>query len=230
MSRRVQRRPTEKKLTPGATEPLAGGARLRADPLFLQRCVHESMRLHPASPVAWRRPTKRVVFECTAHPAGIELGPDDLVVLELRDANRDPAIFGTDAAHFNPHREIPAGHKPFGLSFGTGLHACLGQDLAAGLVPGPDSDPARHLFGTVPRLAWTLLQHGAHPDPADPATIDPNTSRGNWGRYPVRFERASARGDAPDNTSLSFGHGRRAGGGADRHPDASRAAPEVGTP
>ena len=31
--------------------------KVETDRLFLQRCVHESLRLHPASPVAWRRPT-----------------------------------------------------------------------------------------------------------------------------------------------------------------------------
>jgi len=86
-------------------------------------------------------------------------------------------------------REIAEGHKPFGLTFGTGLHACLGQDLAAGLVPGSSREHGEgHLLGTVPRLAWTLLRHGARPDPDDPATRDAATSRGNWGRYPVRFE------------------------------------------
>ena len=31
--------------------------RLRRDPLFVQRCVHESLRLHPSSPIAKRKPT-----------------------------------------------------------------------------------------------------------------------------------------------------------------------------
>jgi cytochrome P450 len=178
-------------------------ARMRAEPLFLQRCVHESMRLNPASPVAWRRPTRRLRFECSAHPEGIELGPDDLVVLELQNANRDTTIFGADAACFNPHRLAPEGHKPFGLSFGTGLHACLGQDLAAGLVPGSDGESSGHLLGTVPRLAWTLLQYGAQPDADDPATLDPTTSRGNWGRYPVRFTASGERARPADNDSKS---------------------------
>lgn len=166
--------------------------RLRDDPIFVQRCAHEAMRLHPASPVAWRRPTKPIQFVCTEHPQGIELGPDDLVVLDLRYANRSPAIFGRNPDLFDPDREISEGHKPFGLSFGTGLHACLGQDLAAGLVPGSSREQAGHLLGTVPRLAWTLLAHGARPDRADPATHDPGTSRGNWGRYPVRFDASLA--------------------------------------
>ena len=33
----------------------ADAVRLRSDSLFVQRCVHESMRLHPSSPIALRR-------------------------------------------------------------------------------------------------------------------------------------------------------------------------------
>lgn len=173
----------------------ADRARLLDDPTFVQRCVHESMRLHPASPVAWRRPTRPIRLACRAHPEGLRLTPDDLVVLELQDANRDAAIFGPRADVFDPHRVVAEGHKPFGLTFGTGLHACLGQDLAAGLVPGSQRARDGLLLGTVPRLAHSLLRHGARPDAEDPATLDPKTSRGNWGRYPVIFDanvRASA--------------------------------------
>lgn len=166
--------------------------KLRDDPLFVQRCVHEAMRLHPASPVAWRRPTKPIRFVCRDYPDGIDLGPDDLVVLDLQYANRSPKVFGRNPDLFDPDRKIADGHKPFGLSFGTGLHACLGQDLAAGLVPGSSREQDGHLLGTVPRLAWRLLCNGARPDPNDPATRDPGTSRGNWGRYPVRFDRTLA--------------------------------------
>ncbi len=174
----------------------ADAERLQRDPIFVQRCVHEAMRLHPASPVAWRRPTKRIRFECRDHPDGIELGPEDLVVLELQYANRSPDVFGRNPDLFDPEREIAEGQKPFGLGFGTGLHACLGQDLAAGLVPGSSREHDEgHLLGTVPRLAWTLLQRGARPDPEDPATRDAATSRGNWGRYPVRFDATLAVAD-----------------------------------
>lgn len=178
--------------------------RLVSDPLFVQRCVHEAMRLHPASPVAWRRPVRPIRFVCRDHPGGIELGPDDLVLLELSHANRDPAIFGRSPDLFDPDRELAVGHKPFGLSFGTGLHACLGQDLAAGLVPGSSREQQGHLLGTVPRLAWTLLRRGARPDGENPPTRDPGTSRGNWDRYPVRFDPALAlREDPPRGSSAA---------------------------
>ena len=47
-------------------------------------------------------------------------------------ANRDPAVFGPDAERFDPHREIPDDVPRWGLTFGTGFHACLGMELAGG--------------------------------------------------------------------------------------------------
>lgn len=159
-----------------------GWERIAREPFFLQRCVHESMRLHPASPVAWRRAV------CPAHaPGGAALGADDRVVLDLLAANQDPAVFGADADRFNPDRAVPEDVPPFGLTFGTGIHICLGQDLDGGLVPRADTDPAEHLYGSVPVLVKRVLDAGARPDPANPPTADTKTARVNWGRYPVLF-------------------------------------------
>jgi len=69
-----------------ADEPTA----LLEDPLLLQKCVHESMRLHPASPVAWRTPTEPITI------ASRDITPDDLLILDLHAANRDPDIFGDE--------------------------------------------------------------------------------------------------------------------------------------
>ena len=44
-------------------------------------------------------------------------------------------MFGADAADFDPRRPLPDGVAPYGLSFGSGMHACIGQDLAGGVVP-----------------------------------------------------------------------------------------------
>ena len=42
-------------------------------PVFLQKAIHESMRLHPSSPTAGRRPT------CPMHlPSGQDVTPEDL--------------------------------------------------------------------------------------------------------------------------------------------------------
>jgi cytochrome P450 len=154
--------------------------RIYNDPLFLQRCVFEGMRLHPSSPVASRRPTCPVRL-----PTGVEAGPDETVVIDLINANKDPKMFGSDAASFNPHRIAPDAQFPYGLTFGYGMHACIGRNLAAGLPPRADTDPETHHYGTVTLIARALLDAGARPDPNDPAEMDKRSGRPNWGRYPV---------------------------------------------
>lgn len=150
------------------------------DPMLLQRCVHESARLHPSSPVAMRR------AECPVTLANDEkVEKDDLVVIDLLGSNRDEKIFGPDAAIFNPYRESDAAVSPYGLSFGLGMHACIGRTLAAGVVPKPGSDPLSHHYGTITQIARALLNHGASPDPDHPPEMDKTTERPNWGFYPV---------------------------------------------
>ena len=159
-----------------------GWQRVRQDRLFVQRCVHESLRLHPASPVAWRRPTCPVTLK-----SGDQVGSRDRVVIDLAAANRDQRIFGVDADDFKPGRPVPPGQFPFGLTFGTGVHSCLGRELDGGVIPKADVDPAAHQYGLVTLLVAELLQAGAQPDPNDPPAPDQNTQRQNWGRYPVEF-------------------------------------------
>lgn len=155
-------------------------ARLASDPFFLQRCVHESMRLHPSAPVATRRPT------CPMHlPSGSPAAEPDRVLIDLIAANTDPAAYGADAPRYNPHRPVPKGKGPYGLSFGLGMHACLGRNLAAGVSPQPDTDPATHQYGTVTLICRALLAAGARPDPSDAPRKDTTNTRPNWGYYPV---------------------------------------------
>ena len=155
------------------------------DPTFVHRCVHESLRLHPASPEAWR------VATCPAQLAEAgTLETGSKVVLDLFTANRDPAVFGESANRFDPDREVPRGVMPAGLAFGIGMHTCLGRELDGGVPAKPGSDPAGHQFGIVPLLVIRLLQLGARPDPDRPPEVDRHTSRPNWGRYPILFTRA----------------------------------------
>ncbi len=162
-----------------ATAP-AHAERARTDLGFLQRCVHETVRLQPSSPVAMRWAVEPLTLL-----GGVEVEPGDKVVIDLMAANRDPDVFGADADRFDPHRELPPGTAPWGLSFGLGMHACIGQELAAGRdVSEDDGGP---LFGLVPVAAQAVLQAGARPDPDDPARLDPTSARGYWATYPVRF-------------------------------------------
>jgi len=152
------------------------------DLAFLQRCVHETIRLQPSSPVGMRWALDDIELA-----DGTPVATGDKVVIDLMAANRDPEAFGPDADRFDPDRERLAGVAPWGLSFGLGMHACIGQDLAAGIDPlgtTPDDD---HLYGLVPAAVGAVLAAGGRPDPDEPPRLDPTSARGYWGSYPVRF-------------------------------------------
>ncbi len=165
----------------GATDPTGSGA-TPLDLAYLQRCVHETIRLQPSSPVAMRW-----ALEDLELGSGRRIREGDKVVIDLMAANRDHAAFGPEAESFDPMRGLPDGVAPWGLSFGLGMHACIGQDLAAGvdaMGQAPDED---HLFGLVAVAVGAVLAAGGTPDPQNPPRLDPNNTRGYWGTYPVVF-------------------------------------------
>jgi len=164
-----------------ATQP-ADHARARTDLGFLQRCVHETVRLQPSSPIAMRWALADIDLA-----DGVHIPEGSRVVIDLMAVNRDPSVFGPDADAFDPHRALPRGVAPWGLSFGLGMHACIGQDLAAGIDPMGGTPTDEHLYGLVPVAIRAVLDAGAAPDPDEPPTLDPGTTRGYWGRYPVVF-------------------------------------------
>jgi cytochrome P450 len=155
----------------------------RTDRRFLQRCVHETLRLHPASPVSWRKAVEPVILS-----DGTELPVDELVVLDLETANRDPRLFGDHADRFDPHRQLAEGIPPWGHSFGGGVHACIGMELDGGLEPDPDLPPDEHLFGTVAVMVDAFLAAGGRPDPEQPPVLDPTSVRTHFSSYPVVFD------------------------------------------
>jgi cytochrome P450 len=154
--------------------------KLTTDPLFVQRCVHESMRLHPSSPIVQRRAL------CPVHlPSGEDVARDDTVIVDLYKANRQTELFGEDAASFNPYRQLGPTVPPYGLTFGVGVHTCLGRDLAAGTVPKPGASADGHPLGTVTTIALALLRAGARPDAEHPPQRDANIAREAWTSYPI---------------------------------------------
>ncbi len=153
----------------------------RRDTAVLQRCVHEALRLHPASPVAWRRSLAPVELR-----SGTHIDEGMLVILDIETANREPALWGPDSDRFDPYRALPDGVHAWGLSFGAGTHACIGMELDGGL-PGEADDPVQ-LHGTVALLASALLRAGAAPDPTAPPVIDPGSQRLHYSSYPIVFE------------------------------------------
>jgi cytochrome P450/ferredoxin len=153
-------------------------ARVREDKFFLQRCIHEMVRLNPSSPVAMRWAVEDVELD-----NGELLPKGSKVVVDLAAVNRDTSVFGPDAADFNPYREVPQGVGPFGLSFGAGMHVCIGQDLAAGVLGGDDE--STHLFGLVTIAVQKLFDADVRFDPDNPAVPDATTKRPYWASLPV---------------------------------------------
>jgi len=148
----------------------------------VQRCVYESVRLHPSSPVARRRALEPVELA-----GGQAVAAGDEVVINLRAANRSAALFGAAPTRFDPHREIAGGVLPYGLSMGHGMHACLGRNLAIGVEPKPGADPDQHQYGVVPLIVAALLRRGIGRDPADAPSRDETITRVTWSRYPIVF-------------------------------------------
>lgn len=154
--------------------------RVRSDRLFVQRCTHETVRLQPSSPVAMRWALEDVDLG-----DGVRAAKGDKVVIDLLAVNRDRSVFGDDAETFDPLRTLPPGVAPYGLSFGLGMHACIGQDMAAGLLAADGADLDDHLFGLVPQAVQWLFDHGCRRDPDDAPEMDASTTRPYFGRYPV---------------------------------------------
>ena len=161
---------------PGTLSALGG------DRFLLQRYVHEALRLHPASMEMHRRALADVTLASgRAIPAGAR------VIIEMIPANRDVEVFGRDADTFRPDRPVPDDVPRWGLTFGTGFHACLGMELAGGLPADDRTSADEHLFGAIVVMIEVLLRHGARPDPVDPPVPDAASKRPNFGRYPVVF-------------------------------------------
>ena len=156
--------------------------RVREDKVFVQRATHETIRLQGSSPTGMRWALADIELS-----SGVKIASGDRVIIDLLTANRSTDIYGGDAEDFNPDRQIPDGVTPWGFSFGMGMHACIGQDLAAGLVFEPGETEDDHLFGLVPVAVQTMFDHGCRPDPDNPPEMDESTTRPYFGKYPVVF-------------------------------------------
>jgi cytochrome P450 len=157
--------------------------RMRNDRFFAQRCIQETVRLRPTTPRMKRLAENDTRIGHVAIPRGA------VVTLDVYQANIDKAVFGADADEFNPDREIPVGHHPWGLSFGAGPHICIGRTVAAGL-PSVSGDLEQHLTGLVTYMAQAIARLGVEPDPERAQLRDDRTARWTrWRSYPVRFTR-----------------------------------------
>jgi cytochrome P450 len=122
-------------------------ARLRAEPALDENAVEELLRFD--SPVQFSRRITLAPMEV----GGATIEPGEFVLTCLGAANRDPGFWGPTADELDLGREGAAQH----VSFGSGVHHCLGAALAR--VEGRAAIPA--LFRRFPDLA--LADRAAEP-------------------------------------------------------------------
>ncbi len=150
------------------------------DPLFIQACMNEAMRLWP--PSGWQF---RVAARDFTLNTGRSIQRGEKLGLDLISANRDVAIFGSDANAFDPYRRLPAHDRgrvaPFGLAFGVGAHVCLGKRLAAG------AQGMAGATGVLTAIGLALFAAGCKPHPAKLPEEQTGTRRHQYRTYPVIF-------------------------------------------
>src|SRR5262249_58888485 len=110
----------------------------------------------PASPDLIRRAVRETRLQ-----SGRTVREGEYVVLDLVKASLDPAVFGPEPTHFDPHRVPLARIRPMGLAFGDGPHTCIGLSMSIGEAGAPDGD--------APLGPAVYILRQLHPPPASPA-------------------------------------------------------------
>ena len=158
--------------------------RLTTDRPFVQRCVHEAIRLRPTTPVIkrWALADGQIGDQ--------EIREGDCVALDILSANTDPSVYGQLSDVFDPLREVPEDVPRYGVSFGGGMHSCLGKTVAGGELPRGDAEERdNYLFGLVTLMVEALVQAGVRSHPHRVPTPNTRSTRwAQWSDYPVRME------------------------------------------
>jgi cytochrome P450 len=138
--------------------------RLREDAGLVPHVVEEALRHRAPVHLFFRTVTRDATFAGTAMRAG------DKVAVLYASANRDPDRF-EDADVFDPHRD-DLGH----LTFGWGIHRCVGAPLAQ---------------AELRMLCEELLRHGRFvlDGTPEPSSLEGGHHMG-WRRLPIAFTAA----------------------------------------
>ena len=146
----------------------------KTDPEFLRKALAESLRLHGTVPRLLRICTDDILLA-----SGVEIRSGQRVALDFRSANLDPDVFGADATSFNPYRAPRPPHKPWGLTFGTGPHTCIGRLVVTG-IPGVTE-------GSAAMMLRRLFEVGARTVPGQPPIRETQTGHDRYTRFPIHL-------------------------------------------
>ncbi|MCJ1386172.1 hypothetical protein MMC17_009298 [Xylographa soralifera] len=114
---------------------------------YMQACIQETYRMHPASAVL----LERVVPAAGANISGEQIPGGTVVGVSSWTVHRNKAVFGDDAKDFRPERWLEASEEKVRLMersmlhFGAGNHLCLGKNISA-----------REIYKVVPSLLRTF--------------------------------------------------------------------------
>lgn len=136
----------------------------------LHAAVFEALRLYPPTVALLRRAVTDVTLR-----DGRVIREGEHVAVDLAAANRDPAVFGADAEAFRPGRPLPDRIRPWGLTFGSGPHLCLGRAVVTGSTAAP---------GVHVQILRALDALGMRPDPSRAPVLAASAQRRHHS-YPV---------------------------------------------
>ena len=145
---------------------------------FLRAAANESLRLHQPVPALLRIAAKDVVLS-----TGRSFKKGERVALFFSSANREAASFGKDTEDFNPLRPFSRKPPPWGLTFGSGAHTCIGRALVTGLSRRYDDTDPTH--GTIVGVLRALYQAGAMLAPADPPRRNTDSYHDAFASMPI---------------------------------------------
>ena len=99
------------------------------DPEFLHRAAAESFRLHQTSPARFRAAARDVTLS-----TGRKVAKGEMVALARPMRNvADRSVRSRTAATSIPTARRPKGMQPWGMTFGLGVHTCIGRNLVTGI-------------------------------------------------------------------------------------------------
>ncbi len=137
-------------------------AALRGNPALARNMFEESLRFDGSSQVFMRTTTKETDI------GGVTIGADEKIACFMGSANRDPARWDNPDT-FDIHRKA-GGH----LTLGTGIHGCVGQNVAR--------LEAEAIFSAIARKVSTIAFAG------EPVRAYNNVLRG-FASLPLLFSR-----------------------------------------
>lgn len=154
-----------------------------ADIEFLRAAANESLRLHQPVPALLRLAARDVVLESS----GRAFKAGERIALFFSSANREEALFGASVAQFDPLRPLSRKPPPWGLTFGSGTHTCIGRALVTGLSHRYDDADPTH--GTIVGVLQALYQAGMELDPDHPPKRNTDSYHDAFASMPIVLRR-----------------------------------------